>query len=198
MSEPVALRIVRPYSTQEEFLAAESWTILDEKSMVLVDQDIAKDTIIRFELVLADGSRIMRGEAKVTRQVPETDDKPGGVRIRFRRFGASTKGLIDRVLSERKKSRRSRRPSPTQTLVLEEATPAAEPTPSAPNHPEVEPDSIVMNVEPEPQAPPVEASPPKAARAPGERPGPVEPPPNRDELLGRLRERAQRLRQAEE
>src|SRR5688500_7832924 len=39
VSEPIVLRVVRPYDTQEEFLSQESWTIIDDKSMILVEQD---------------------------------------------------------------------------------------------------------------------------------------------------------------
>jgi hypothetical protein len=215
VSEPLVLTVVRPYATQEEFLAEESWTIIDDKSMILVGEELEKDTIVRFELVLQDGSRLMRGEAKVTRSVPEADGRPSGVRVRFRRFGASTKELIDRVLADRKKSRRSKRSATPAPLVLE-AEPAISlpPEPALPSDPaismsvppDVEPDSTVIEVPPIPA--PVQASVPapiqSAAPAPERRervregrPGPVEPPPNREELLQRLRERAAKNRAAE-
>lgn len=159
VSEPLVLTVVRPYATQEEFLAEESWTIIDDKSMILVGEELEKDTIVRFELVLQDGSRLMRGEAKVTRPVPEADGRPSGVRVRFRRFGTSTKELIDRVLADRKKSRRSKRSATPAPLVLD-AEPAISlpPEPALPSDPaismslppEVEPDSTVIEVPPIP------------------------------------------------
>lgn len=211
VSEPLVLRVVRPYATQEEFLAEESWTIIDDKSMILVGEELEKDTIIRFELVLTDGSRLMRGEAKVTRAVPEADGRPAGIRVRFRRFGASTKELIDRVLADRKKTRRSKRSATPAPLVLD-AEPAisfppepalpSEPVGSASLPPDVEPDSTVIDVPPIPA--PIQASkrtPPPAPssrreRLRSSRPGPVDPPPNREELLQRLRERAAKNRAA--
>lgn len=209
VSEPLVLRVMRPYATQEEFLAEESWTIIDDKSMVLVGEDLAKDTIIRFELVLTDGSRLMRGEAKVTRSVPEADGRPGGIRVRFRRFGASTKELIDKVLAERKKTRRNKRSATPAPLVLDaepgismppEPALPSEPALSASVPPEVEPDSMVIEVPPIPA--PIQASvssppPSRRERVREGRPGPVEPPPNREELLQRLRERAAKNRSAE-
>lgn len=207
VSEPLVLTVVRPYATQEEFLAEESWTIIDDKSMILVGEELEKDTIVRFELVLQDGSRLMRGEAKVTRPVPEADGRPSGVRVRFRRFGTSTKELIDRVLADRKKSRRSKRSATPAPLVLD-AEPAISlpPEPALPSDPaismslppEVEPDSTVIEVPPIPapiqtSAPP---SPPRRERVREGRPGPVEPPPDRENLLQRLRERAARNRSA--
>lgn len=209
VSEPLVLRVVRPYATQEEFLAEESWTIIDDKSMILVGEELERDTIIRFELVLTDGSRLMRGEAKVTRSVPEADGRPGGIRVRFRRFGASTKELIDRVLADRKKTRRSKRSATPAPLVLD-AEPAVSlpPEPALPSEPvvsslppDVEPDSTVIEVPPVPA--PMEASKPTPPPAPSRRerlrssrPGPVDPPPNREELLQRLRERAAKNRAA--
>jgi hypothetical protein len=151
----------------------------------------------------------MRGEAKVTRAVPEADGRPAGIRVRFRRFGASTKELIDRVLADRKKTRRAKRSATPAPLVLE-GEPAIAEAPRAPmlsepalpsdpsvslsTPPEVEPDSMVIEV---PHVPaPVEMAAPKREPRPG-RPGPVPPPPNREELLARLRERAARNKSAQ-
>lgn len=220
MSDPVVLRILRPFANEQEYLAAEAWTI-EDRSIVLVDQDeLAKDTLVRFEVVLEDGSRPIRAEGKVSRHVPPTGERPGGLKVRFRRFDAATKRFIERAVAERQSQRRSRRPPPAAPLVLDDAPAEERSVPStsapesvAPSAPSASaPDSIVPSAsEPEsvashataPDAPQpetsttaaVDSAPPRSDRS-GVRPRVVSPPPNRDELLTRLRERAARLAKA--
>lgn len=203
MTDPVVLRVHRPYANEDEYLEAEAWTI-DDKAMTLIDQPtLAKDTVVRFEVVLDDGTRPIRAEGKAHKAVPADGDRPGGLRVRFRRFDASTKRFIDRVLEARRKERRSRRPPP-KPLVLEpeidtptmvEQSPpdqTAESEHSAPD------ESAPTTSAPDQSAPTASApdesaravaSPPPATRNPGPGPRAVAAPANRDELLDRLRAR---------
>ncbi|MBI3204524.1 MAG: hypothetical protein HYZ29_23515 [Myxococcales bacterium] len=198
MTEPVVLRVHRPYADEDAYLAAEAWSV-DDKAVLLIEQPaLPKDTVVRFEIVLDDGSRPIRAEGKVYKLVAAEGERPGGLRVRFRRFDAATKRFIDRVMAERRKERRSRRPPPSELtpLVLDPEgsaviargeTATAAPEQSAPeqNAPE--------QSAPEQSAPEV-ISAPLSAPAPRLRPddpGPraVAAPPNRDELLARLRAR---------
>lgn len=94
-------RIVRPYSTVEEYLAREASTI-GPKDVLLVDQAPEPvGTAVRFEIVLSTGEKVLRGEGVVTEHVAPTPLRPGGVRVRFRRFDAKTKEVIDRAVALR-------------------------------------------------------------------------------------------------
>ena len=99
MSSPVVLHITRPYADVEEYLRAEAWSI-EERAMLLIDQPpLAKDTAIVFDVTLRDGSRPIKAEAKVTRSVEPEGSRPGGLRVRFKRYGAPTKAFIERAVA---------------------------------------------------------------------------------------------------
>jgi len=68
--------------------------------MLLIDQaPLEKDTPIVFDVTLGDGSRPIKAEAKVTRHVEPEGERPGGLRVRFKRYGAPTKAFIERAVS---------------------------------------------------------------------------------------------------
>jgi hypothetical protein len=99
VSSPVVLHITRPYADAEEYLRAEAWSI-EERAMLLIDQPaLAKDTAIVFDVTLRDGSRPIKAEAKVTRSVEPEGNRPGGLRVRFKRYGAPTKAFIERAVA---------------------------------------------------------------------------------------------------
>jgi hypothetical protein len=98
-TEPVVHHFVRPYANEEEYLAAEAWT-LDARSMILVGETgLVPDTPILFDVTLGDGARPIKAEARVLGPVEPHDGKPGGVRVRFRRYGAPTKAFIERAMA---------------------------------------------------------------------------------------------------
>lgn len=169
---PVVLHVVRPYSSEEEYLAAEAWTI-DARSMLLVGQrEVELDSAIVFDVTLANGSKIMRAEGRAVGYQPSSEDHPGGVRVRFRRFGAQTKAFIDRALLARERTLAanfsSRPPAPEPAAAIPDVT--AAPAPAA----------IAAS----------EMLEPLARSGIHRRPGtPVSAPPNREALLARLRER---------
>src|SRR4051812_29191167 len=93
----MVIRVPRPYADEEEYLASERFSI-DLKSMLLIDQPLlALDTLIVFEIQLENGQKPIRAEAKVIGNVAPTSETPGGVRVRFTRFGVATKAFIERA-----------------------------------------------------------------------------------------------------
>jgi len=190
---PVVVHVVRPYSTEQEYLAAEAWTI-DARSMLLIDaEELPLDTAVLFDIALSDGQKPIRAEGRVTSLVAAQGDQPGGLRVRFKRFGAATKAFIERAVKAKADAGEPERPSGTEAE-----------RPSAVEH---ELPSAVLN---ERQSlPEVRASmtdleavslPPPAAATPTpdhgsgvsqRKPGPVTAPVNREELLARLRQRRQ-------
>jgi len=68
--------------------------------MLLIDQPaLAVDTAIVFDVTLENGQKPIRAEARVVGHVEPTAEQPGGLRVRFRRFGAATKAFIDRAVN---------------------------------------------------------------------------------------------------
>jgi hypothetical protein len=169
---PALLHVTRPYASEEEYLAAEAWTI-DARGMLLVgERELATDTAVIFDVTLKNGAKVIRAEGRVTGYVAPSDERAGGVRVRFRKFGAQTKAFIDRAVHAREEQ--------LSTSLASEPPP--EPAPGF----ESGPAAAALPVA-------VEASPVLERSGIHRRlAAPVAAPPNRDELLARLRERATR------
>jgi hypothetical protein len=188
VSDPIVIRIVRPFSNVEEYLDAESGTI-DRRGMLLVDADaLPPDTLVRFIVSLASGEALVKAEGRVKKHVVADGSSPGGLMVRFKRFGGVTKEFIDRAVRHRVASHRpppadaevesSRQPA--QVTDAELSTPDAGPPPPPPT--EVLEDAATDQGE-----------------ISGVRDRPidaVQAPRNRDELLEKLRERARQMTEA--
>lgn len=99
MSSPIVIHMYRPYASEEEYLARERSSI-EAKSMLLIEQPaLPVDTAVVFDVTLENGQKPIRAEARVLGYVEPNGDRPGGVRVRFRRFGAATKAFIDRAVN---------------------------------------------------------------------------------------------------
>ncbi len=162
MSSPIVIHVLRPYASEDEYIASEGFTI-SPKSMLLVDQPpLPTDTAVIFDVALGNGQKPIRAEGVVLGYVEASAGQLGGVRVRFKRYGAATKAFIDRA-----------NPS---------STPAASLPPRAES---IAPRSEALpSLKPEPELPPAESSGVhrKAVM-------PIAAPPNRDALLSRLRAR---------
>ena len=165
MSSSIVIHVLRPFANEEDYLAEEAYTI-DAKSMLLIDQaPLPQDTAIIFDVQLQNGQKPIRAEAKVIAPVAPSAGKPGGLRVRFKRFGAATKAFIDRAVAGRAASRPEGPPSlPSLSPPLVQDR---ELRTSSPGKAEREPSGIHRRVV-----------------------APVPAPANREELLERLRARA--------
>jgi hypothetical protein len=98
VSDPIVLHVIRPYANAEDYLRHEAWT-MDARTMLLIGEaDLPPGTQVTFDVTLGDGSRPIRAEARVLANVEPSGSRPGGVRVRFKRYGASTKTFIDRAI----------------------------------------------------------------------------------------------------
>lgn len=97
----IPLRIRLPFSTEEEFIQRYGEHVTRGGIFVATKHGKAQGTFLSFELLLADGSRLMRGEGVVEKLVdPQPGGKPGML-VRFTRIDPRTKGLIDLILDRR-------------------------------------------------------------------------------------------------
>jgi hypothetical protein len=173
MSGPFTLKIVRPYASREDFLQGDYWTVSRSEMLLLGVEGVAEGAQVTFEIVLESREVVVRGEGRALEIVGPSDERPGGVRVRFKQLDASSKATLRRCLETQKK-----RAAEMQQASTVEAAPV-----------EVIP------------APPVEAQAAPQPEPEREEPsgvhhriaGPVRAPENRDALLERLRERS-RLR----
>jgi hypothetical protein len=188
---PVAIRISRPYATEDEFLEHELETLSRTSVTLLGAQPRPQGVVLRFELVLSQGNVLMRGEGRVVGFRPNAHQGLGGLTLRFTRLDSRSKALVDRAAAVRERRRPSMSPSSSASL-----TPPASPSSERMEEPAP---SVPFGVRTsEPPLPP-EATPPAPPPAkPFERPSlpPASAPqaaPGRDEVLARLRARAQSL-----
>jgi len=98
LPSPIVIHVLRPYASEEEYLARERSSI-DSKSMLLIDQPaLPLDTAVVFDVTLAGGQKPIRAEGRVIAFEPAGASGPGGLRVRFKRFGSATKAFIDRAV----------------------------------------------------------------------------------------------------
>ncbi len=170
MSSSIVIHVLRPYASEEEYLAREASSI-DAKGMLLIDQPaLPLETSIVFDVQLQNGQKPIRAEARVIAQVAATSEHTGGLRVRFKRFGAATKAFIDRAVALNAASRSADAPTSLPSLVSPSAAvvEARELRTTSPGgSAEREPSGIHRRLV-----------------------APVPAPANREELLERLRTRA--------
>ncbi|MGA3120102.1 MAG: hypothetical protein ABSF69_04960 [Polyangiaceae bacterium] len=194
---PVAIRIMRPYATEDEYLEHELETLTRASITLVGAQPRAEGVVLRFELTLASGAVLLRGEGRVTGFKPNAYGGVGGLALRFTRVDTRSKALIDKAASLREKRRPSlRAPDSVSVLPARASTPAASPSslsvaparPSSLPPPPTRSSAPHATVNPSPSQPPAGAmnAIARGRRDEGRR-------PDRDELLGRLRARAKAL-----
>lgn len=174
---PVAIRITRPHQTEEDFLAAELDTISRTGVVLVGAQQRPEGVVLRFELTLANGAALLRGEGRVIGFKPNVVGNESGLALRFTRLDSKSKSLVDRVSqmqNDRREQRRSLVPPPPPS--------ARPPEPPAPPQAELASSGeIPVAVESKPESRP--ESKPSLAQA-QDRSG---------DRFARLRERAARI-----
>ena len=133
----MAIRITRPYQTEDEFIARELDTISRTGVTLVGAQPRPEGVVLRFELALASGAPLLRGEGRVVGYKASALGSEPGLSLRFTRLDSKSKALVDRVGSMRD-VRRSM-PPPPNVSVREVVPPAPESAASA--------DAIPISVE---------------------------------------------------
>ena len=190
---PVAFRLKRPYNTEEEFLLGDGHAVW-RSGMILVGANPRPiGLIVRFEVALQDGTALFRGEGKVIAHRPEPDgDTPPGLEVQFIRLDARGKTLLERLLARRSNSTPPPPDSPSSDHQhLDEMAPVSERGVSIP-HASPTPPPVGVT----PHTIHVEAANAAAKKTKSDRPPEsavprsfIPPPPDRELLLNRLRER---------
>jgi hypothetical protein len=208
---PITIRITRPYGSENEFIDGDfAWI---GRTTIVLPHSPARNAgeVVRFEVVLTSGSPVFRGEGSVVAHYPPGGGKPPGLEVRFTRIDARSKLILDKVRDRRTALSRSGEvpaapappaPAPLVAVAAPAVAPplvaappfaAAVPVALPPSPPAEEPGlPVVVSAHPHIQPP---------ARALSERRvvertsslSKVAAPPNRDEILERLRSRAKHL-----
>jgi molecular chaperone DnaK len=210
---PVAIRISRPYGSEEEFLQHEIDTLTRTTVILLGAQSRPQGVVLRFEIALASGDTLIRGEGRVVGFRAASQGVDSGLTLRFTRLDARSKALVDRAAAMREaRAKASLHPPRHASVQIPAATPPrppplpreaehrADPAPDeaassgtpAPSHVEASRPSKRPRGAP-PPLPPVsgtvtrEAPSPQSIRMAGVQGA------RREELLDRLRQRAKTL-----
>ena len=109
---PVAIRITRPYESEDEFLANELDTISRTGVTLVGAQPRPEGVVLRFELALASGAPLLRGEGRVIGYKAVAFGSEPGLSLRFTRLDSKSKALVDRVGVARETRRSSLPPPP--------------------------------------------------------------------------------------
>lgn len=112
---PVAFRLRRPYANEDEFVDGDG-PFIDRSGMLLVGAiERPAGLVIRFEVSLADGTPLLRGEGRVHRpSIPHEGARPPGLDVQFLKLDPKGRALVERVLRERGAARRSEAAHPDE------------------------------------------------------------------------------------
>ena len=171
---PVAIRVARPFATEDELLENELETLTRTSITLLGAPARPPGLVLRFELVLASGQVLVRGEGRVVGYRPDAHYGTGGLTLRFTRLDTRSKALVDRAAALRDR----RRPSALPAMAESPSLPAPPFTPFTMEEERSEGGSM-QSLPPAsvPPAAPTEVAPPRLSR-------------DRDALLERLRARS--------
>ncbi|MCL2447954.1 MAG: hypothetical protein FWD17_03305 [Polyangiaceae bacterium] len=122
---PLAIRITRPFATEDEYLEHELETLTRASITLIGAQPRAEGVLLRFELVLASGHVLLRGEGRVTGFRPNAQPGVGGLSLRFTRLDTRSKALIDKAAALREQ----RRPPLRQPSIAPESAQRTMPQP---------------------------------------------------------------------
>lgn len=100
-STPVAVRIQRPSATVDAFLKTDR-RLFGRKTIALPGAPSKPvGAILRFEIVLADGAPVVRGEGRVISSGPLDGDGEQGLLLGLTKLDPGSKMLFDRIARER-------------------------------------------------------------------------------------------------
>jgi hypothetical protein len=119
---PVAIRITRPYASEDEYVEHELETLTRTGITLVGAQPRPDGVVLRFELVLPSGQVLLRGEGRVVGYKPNVQEGVGGLSLRFTRLDMRSKALVDRAAALREQRRPatqagSERPSARASIV---------------------------------------------------------------------------------
>jgi hypothetical protein len=131
--QPVAIRVSRPYATEDEFLEHELETLTRTSVTLVGSQSRPQGVILRFEIALANGNALLRGEGRVVGYKQNAYGDLPGLTLRFTRLDTKSKALVDRAASLRE----ARARAAFDASVTESIVPPPPPPPAPPaNEPE--------------------------------------------------------------
>jgi hypothetical protein len=133
---PVAIRIVRPYGSEDELLEHELETVGKSSVILIGAHPRPTGVVLRFEVTLASGATVLRGEGRVLAHKENAFRGQPGLTLRFTRLDPRSKAVVDRATAMREARQQeggspSRPPPPRAEGAIAEALTASTPAPGA-------------------------------------------------------------------
>ncbi len=100
-SRPVAVRVIRPYLSEDEYLAKEGDSITKTTIELIGAHSRPTGVILRFEVTLQSGKTLIRGEGRVTQFHERGREDQPSLSLRFTKLDAKSKALVDRAVAMR-------------------------------------------------------------------------------------------------
>lgn len=114
MTEPVHIRVVRPYQSTEEFLATEAWSVT-ARSLLLINVDaVAPGTPLRCELCLANGQALIVAEGTAVKHADATPTRPAGLVVRYKRMSSASSDFVKLAVARAAETRTASSPTATE------------------------------------------------------------------------------------
>lgn len=127
---PVAIRIVRPYETEDQLLENELETIGKSNVILIGAHPRPTGVILRFEVTLSSGATVLRGEGRVLAHKENAFRGQAGLSLRFTRLDPRSKAVVDRATAMREAKGPSRPPAaPASDPAIADALTASTPEP---------------------------------------------------------------------
>lgn len=142
----VPLRIRLPFTDETEFIERYGNHVSRGGIFIATRAGKPAGTALSFELVLQDGTRLMRGEGVVQRLIADEEPGKAGMLVRFTRIDTRTKGLIDLIVERREGVPAAEAPTPSPAPPPVEP-PAPAPQPSPPRGPVALADDLVIGID---------------------------------------------------
>lgn len=179
---PVAIRITRPYATEQEFLEREFDTLTRTSVILLGAQARPQGVVLRFEIVLKGGESVLRGEGRVVAHKDKAHANEPGLTLRFTRLDARSKALVDRASAFREARAKGTISSMSMPAVAVPVAAPPAPTSSSPASLVPEsmppPSSSRLETSRKPGPPPLPPHTSQAPAPPSSRRGPPPLPPS--------------------
>jgi hypothetical protein len=166
---PVAIRITRPYATEQEFLEHELDTLTRTSVVLLGAQSRPQGVVLRFEIVLKGGESVLRGEGRVVAHKDRAHGGEPGLTLRFTRLDARSKGLVDRATAMRDARAKGSISAMSMPAVAVPSAAPSSPVPSLPPESVPPPSSSGLETSRKPAPPSVPTvvpAPPSSRRGP--------------------------------
>src|SRR5690348_8033243 len=98
---PVPLRIRLPYGSEDEFIERYGTNVARGGIFIATRSIKVEGTLLHFEFILADGTKLLRGEGVVVKTQVDEGGNRAGMTLRFTKLDARSKALVDKLIARR-------------------------------------------------------------------------------------------------